>query len=196
MADEVQMNLIQRLQTPFKRSPANELLAKAHRVFGGGMHGLTDQAWDFLEEAFILDYMGASEYEMGSFQRSMQRIIVEASSKALKAFSFTVERHDVAPSPSRKFRPKKKKDGFPDPPTDDVTVYVICRKSQAVEVEVVIRNILKDQHQTRDDTMIHRTLDPTSQFDGKIVGWMSIDDDVFFFVDETMWTVVKGWLDL
>lgn len=183
--------LIQRLKRP---RHATGPLAKAHRVFGGGMMALSEQQWDFVDQAFEIDYMGAAEYEFGSFGKAMQ-MLMEANERV--AFGIVIDRKDVALNGSRSFNKKLKK---ADAPSEPAVVYVLCQTGLRDEIEKRIRQLANDGIESlrwvRDDTFMHRTLDPLNEWDEKTVGWLEIDNGFFFFTDKEMWRAVCAWFDL
>lgn len=177
------MFLVQRLKHPTR--------GIVHRVFGGGMLGLTPEQWDFVDPVFEIDYMGAAEYEVGVFPRAMFALGEEKG--GLSSFCFAVERANIAPNPMRPLKGRS----MPEKPTEPATIYVVCRTAQASAAERAIRALLGEKSQsTLMDTFIHRTLDPFNDWDRHVVGWFDVENGIFFFTDKPMWKAVSAWFDL
>jgi len=64
--------LLQRLKKSRYNPDSKSPLAKAHRVFGGGMLGLNEKQWDLLDPIFEIDYMGAAEFEFGTIPKCLK----------------------------------------------------------------------------------------------------------------------------
>jgi len=182
--------LVQRLGPAVRRTGP---LARAHRVFGGGMMGITDEQWDALDELFEIDYMGAAEYEFGKFTRALGQLLQDNKSDdpatKVVSFKFEVDRKDIRPNAMHRIKGKQ----MPPTPKKPVTVYAIGRKGQREGIEFIARSITKEPHSRlllRDDSFIHRTLDPFNEWDTKIVGWFELNNGFFYFIDEAMWRAV------
>lgn len=188
--------LVQRLKKPPKKTGSP--LDLAHRAFGGGALGLTKDAWDLVDQFFEIDYMGSAEYEFGTIPQVLHDLAMDADSKddskRLVAFSFVIERKNVKENPRRKWsnpgRRGKKKAKVPPKPTEPVTIYVLARGGQREGAEASIRAIVSGERRTRDGSHIEHTLDPISDFDTKVVGWLELTNGFFFFTDHEMWTGV------
>lgn len=193
--------LVQRLLKPRTPRPDGKThpLDKAHRVFGGGMLGLTKEMWDFVDPVFEIDYMGAAEYEFGTIPRVLKELI---DAPELTAFSFVVERKDIAPNEwgrgylARDKRGKKKAPAGPPMPTEPATLYVLCRTEHAVEAEARVRGLASDKLKVRDRPALERALDPLNDRDRRIAGWFELTNGFFFFTDEQMWREVCGWFGI
>lgn len=181
--------LVQRLRRPKKITGP---LSKAHRVFGGGMLGLSEAQWDFVDEVFEIDYMGKAEFEFGEFPRAMKKLIDE---KERVAFLFSIERCQIRPNPARKPVRKKdrKKSGHP---SDPATIYVVCASSQREHVEQNIRKLAAGQLNPCRDIFLDRALDPLTEYDNGVVGWFDLRNAFFFFSDKVMWQGVAAWFEL
>lgn len=178
-------------------------LDKLHRFFGGGMLGLTEKAWDLFDPVFDIDYMGAAEYEFGTFPRAIKELIDGFRASGVVAFQFAIERKDVLPNDwgrgSLAFNRKGKKKRPPaelSRPTEPAIVYMLCRSDHATEAEAVVRRIVGGTLKVRDVTMINHALDPLDDRDRKWAGWFELDNGFFFFVDEGMWRSVCEWFGI
>ena len=83
--------LVQRLEAP--RPKTGNPLDKAHRVFGGAMLGLTEQAWDVLDQVCTVDYMGSAEYEWGNLPTSLHALAED--SEKLVGFEFAIKANKI-----------------------------------------------------------------------------------------------------
>lgn len=191
--------LVQRLLPPTK---VEGPLGKAHRVFGGGMLGLTKKAWDVLDEVCVVDYMGSAEYEFGTLPRSLHELAQDH--EKLVAFEFVVKGRDIKAgwwreraatverrkelAAAKKAGKKAKRAKKPHPP-EDATFYALCREEHREEVEKRVRLIAADKLRTRDGTLIEYVLDPEPGRDriGIACGWYELDNGFFFFTDKVMW---------
>jgi hypothetical protein len=175
--------LVQRLKHPPKKTGGP--LDKAHRVFGGHGIGLSDEAWDIVDEIFEIDYMGSAEYEFGVFPKTLAAM-ADGRSK-LVAYELELKRKEVATNEMRKYKKGKAKEKLPPKPTEPVTVYVVCRKEHRDGADEAIRAMAKGKLRTRDGSHMVSTLDPIEDYEGKIVGWLELNNGFFFTVDKTMW---------
>lgn len=173
--------LTQRLRHPRPRG-----LHKAHRVFGGGLLGLTEKAWDVLDEVCTLDYMGAAEYEFGTLPKMLSAILEEGHKGNLATFSFVLDPHERKLSWERQY---KSRDGKPYPPAAPVRLYGIAHKSVLDIVEERVRMLAKDDPSIKQGSQLTNSLDPISRFvrEDPVVGWIELDNGFMFFCDEVMW---------
>lgn len=177
--------LTQRLRTPRPRGQHGPM-AKAHRVFGGGMLGLAGKAWDVLDEVCTLDYMGAAEYEFGVLPRTLSAILEEGHKGNLATFAFVLGPHERKLSWERQY---KSRDGKPFPPVGPVRLYGIAHKSVLNLVEERVRTLAKDDPNIKRGSQLTNSLDPISPFvrEDPVVGWIELDNGFLFFSDEVMW---------
>lgn len=183
--------LIQRLKT----KPKGEgLIKNAHRVFGGGMMGLSTEAWDLCDDVFTIDYMGAAEYEMGTFPDTLNEIVQTAKAGDLTHRTITVKRKDIEKNDARKWAQDKAK--LPPKLKGAVEVYIVGTTADMDEIEERVRGLVAGKVEVRDSTQIQSTLDPINEWDGEVRGWLDIKNGFFFFTNETMWRGVREWFDL
>lgn len=177
--------LCQRLKQP----PIQNLgvLSVAHRVFGGGMLGLTDKAWDLLDQHCTIDYMGAAEYEFGELPKLLGAVAAEADKGNLVSFAFLVGPHERKLNWERQYRARKRV----FPPARVATVFGICHKTVVGLVEERIRLLLQESKDTyvKGGGRFSSALDPVSEWDVKdpVMGWIEMSNGFLFFCDETMW---------
>jgi hypothetical protein len=169
--------LVQRLQKP--RGGWGDLPDNPFS-FGGGLRngGLSEQAMGALRGIFAFDYMGSAEFESGAVPKALQSIA--SNHRGLVAGSFSIPLADVAPD----WRDR-------DPaPQGDGTVYFICQKAHAPEVERRARNWATEGYRAhlKEPTRINATLRPSSEYDDGAVGWLELDNGFFLFTDHAMWS--------
>lgn len=173
--------LIQRLNQPYR---GNHVLGKTNPfAFGGGLKngGLSDEAMGMLADVFQFDYMGCAEFEWGAVPEALQKM----AKMQLGATSFTIPLTEV----QKDWRDKNDKE-----PEGEGTIYVIGQTADLPEIETRIRAWAKDDHYSEDGrrcllepTRLASTLRPASEYDGRTVGWLELDNGFAFFTDERMW---------
>ena len=170
--------LIQRLKKPLVGTGL--LGADNPFAFGGGLKngGLSDEAMGLLHGIFRFDYMGAAEFEFGEVPKALRAIAEDT--KHLSAFSFVIPFADVA---------KRWNDKSKAVPTGEATVYVLCDKSHAEEVESRVRGFARDGYSSRlkEGTRLESSLRPIEEWDADVCGWLELDNGFFFFTDREMW---------
>lgn len=199
--------LIQTLEAPAK----SDWHHKAAMVFGGGMLQIGDEAWKLLRHLCSFHYMGAAEFEFGAIPKCLSEIAKAADS--LVAFSFIIKSKDVPLNYNQehkiemmrrahnKMNRKMKEEGMKTkrfrPPLDiniqDKTVYVLCRKGEESEAERIIRGVSKNQYFLKRGAGFREALDPVQEWDKRKLGWLDMNNEFFFFIDEEMW---QGFVDL
>jgi hypothetical protein len=201
----VETRLLQRLKKP--KPPGKRLLENAHRVFGGNMLLLSEEAWDLLDPIFLLDYMGAAEYEFGILPRTLGGILDDAKKGDLVATSFQLKGKDVKPNWARGMADRKerrkiieqsKAEGKKPPrakktyqaPIPNRQIYVLCRGDWCAEVHERIRWLAKEGGNIKAGSHMERALDPMTEYDLELRGWVELNNGFFFFVDENMWRKV------
>ncbi len=174
--------LIQRLRKPIKKTGTK--LDIAHRVFGGGMLGLSEKGWDILDQIWIPDYMGAAEFEWGALPKCLSRLIQNRGN--LTFFNFTIPGKSIKKSWSiveDNFKPK------------DAKVYVICSEKDVEEVKTVILNLAKDDTRLKEGIRFNDTLQKSSfskEDQSRLpYGWIDIENDYMFFADSEMFENTK-----
>lgn len=121
--------------------------------------GLTKKADGILGKILRFDYMGATEFELGSVPGALQRI--EAYSNAGKAVTGTV---------------KLKKD-----------VYYICQKDLEQHVEEMIKEIAENKKHLKEPAFLPEVLAETDDYAERYCGWLELDNGFMFFTDKTMY---------
>lgn len=163
--------LVQRLCEPVRTK--DNALSKLHRVLGGGMVGLKEEAWDLLDPIFRIDYMGAAEFEFGAIPKTLGSLAEDN----LVSGQMTVAAKDIQ---SKMWRKKT-----PEP--QDRTVYYLCRADHADAIEQRIRDLAKDTFRLKEMSYVPEALNPADEYEKKYIGWLELDNGFFFFVDETAW---------
>jgi len=172
--------LVQRLEKPrtsglFKNNPF---------AFGGGLKngGLSDEAFGLVAQIMAFDYMGAAEFEFGALPKALQRIAEASHAKPRKskltAFDITVPLAEVPPN----WQAKKAA-----APGGEATIYILCQKDHADEVNTRIRAWAAGDERLKESTRLTNTLRPFHEWDGDTVGWLELDNGFFFFTDREMW---------
>ncbi len=184
---------IQRLD----RKPTSALGARASQVFGGGMMGLSGEAWKICQDIFDFHYMGSAEYEFGVVPEALRGIA--HSSGIFTAFEVQLSRKDVKENTmhvlqrqyarQREIKEYKEK-GLKAPrakkavpvsfPTK--TVYVLCAQGAKEPVTETIKALALGQIQTKGGNGVAEVLDPYG--DCKTIGWLEINFGFMFFVDK------------
>ena len=151
--------LVQRLKAPNKRFG---LLGTDNPcAFGGGYKngGLSDEAMGLLRGIFSFDYMGAAEFEFGALPDALRRMAKSVDD--LIAFG-----HEV----------------------DGGTVFVLCPSGWKQEVCSRIEGWASPEPDgLKEWTNLHGALNPQDEWDGRVVGWLELDNGFFFSIDRKMW---------
>jgi len=175
--------LMQRLLPP--REKTGSPLDIAHRVFGGGMLGLSESAWDLMDQLCRIDYMGAAEFEFGAlpkFMRSWQ----ERADEGFDLWCFKMRPGEYKPNWDREWVTK----GKPFPPLQERIVYCIRPKEGKYGREYIedqFRRVARGSVRCKEDAMTRRALDPLESDYRKVSGWIVLTADCMIFVDEKMW---------
>jgi hypothetical protein len=162
----------------FSDPPDNPKSAKIGRVFGGGALGLSDQAWDILDEIFTIRYMGAAEYERGALPKALHAVFEAKDSyvsgrMTLKPFQF---RGHWKRSSSTEDLPKRKAQ----------EVLYICLETATEQVKEIIIQVAKNKAEVKNGCHFPEALDPLSKEDSEYKGWLDLQNKFFFFTDKTM----------
>ena len=178
--------LIQRL----KAAPKSEFHAKAEQVFGGGMLMLSPEAWKVLQAIFSIDYMGRAEFEFGTIPNTLKAMAGDADK--LRAFTVTIPAADIEPNyerkrPARTARGKPRKKQPVHPPVTDKTVYVLAREAHKAEIPERLKLLAGRKIRLLEYSRFPEALDPMTDFDRDVRGWLEIDNGFFFFTDADMW---------
>lgn len=176
--------LLQRLDAPL---PHRLNGIPAHRVFGGGMLGLSKQAWDILDPICTVAYMGASEYEWGALPKALHTVGEYANEDKLTTFSFVLSPGERTLNCFRRWNWSRKKGPFP--PAQYVTVFGLCHRDRVEEVRQRVEDLCRnsDKHHCKCRHNIDSALDPLEDHHDRTKGWVDLDNHFLFFCDETMW---------
>ena len=168
--------LVQRLEKPHGAT----ILGRDNPfAFGGGLRngGLSGEAMDLLRDVFAFDYMGAAEFEFGAVPKALRSIAQDA--KDLAAYMITIPLAAVPPSWRAKNAPS---------PAGDATVYILARANQADEVTERITAWTREEFpRLKESLHLTSTLRPASEYDGRTVGWLELDNGFMFFTNRPMW---------
>ena len=176
--------LMQRLLPP--REKTGSPFDNAHRVFGGGMLGLSESAWDLMDQLCRIDYMGAAEFEFGAlpqFLGSWQ----ERAEEGFDLWCFTLKPGEYKPNWERGFRRAKSN---PLPPLQERIVYCIRPKKGRYGREYIeeqFRGVALETVRCKEPANTRGALDPLESGYHKISGWIVLTADCMIFVDAKMW---------
>lgn len=163
--------LVQRLEKP--RTRDNPFL------FGGGYKngGLSDEAMDLIRGIWAFDYMGAAEFEFGAVPEALNKIAQNCDD--LVAFEFEIALTDVQAD---------WRDKSGDVPEGSATIYALARAEDAEEVEARVRKWANDQYNDglKETTRLASTLRPCTEWDGRVVGWLELNNGFLFSTDKEM----------
>lgn len=85
--------------------------------------------------------------------------------------------------------PRLKKDKKLIPKSEDIkSVYIICHKDIKKDVEKFIIRLANGDHKIylKESAMFPHSLDPIEDYDGRIQGWLELDNGFMFFLDKEM----------
>jgi hypothetical protein len=180
--------LMQRLCDPPKRTGGP--LDKAHRVFGGGMLGLSEGGWNALDQVCKIDYMGAAEYEFGELPKFLRSWVERADS--LVPFAFVLKPGEYAANWERGYRSRKNQK--PLPKLQQRIIYGIKPSDNfhtVEELEAGFREVVAPGSRVyvKSGTRAEGALDPITERDVErgTRGWICLNADCCLFVNETMW---------
>jgi len=187
--------LIQRLKAPWPQAVAEEPVP-VKGILCGKKH-ISQQDGKALGTAFRLDYMGAAEFEYGTFPESLGAFA--ARSDCLVAF--TVATYDFAKNHRRAYNVKKEE--LPPPPRK-AKLYVICHCDDAVEVTLRVMTLAKESGNygekrsiiLKEGTMLNVALDPLEPYDNDYKGWYELNNGFFFFTCPDMFAAVCNLFDV
>lgn len=179
------------------KKPRDAFHAKIAQVFGG--HGvlLSKEGWELIQSVCSLHYMGAAEYEFGTIPECLTKLAKDRAD--LTTFSLVIQRAHIKPNwnheraqrdARRKELAEAKREGKKAPKakkvvaqrTDNPTVYVICRKSDAMDVPGRIISLAGDKIELKRGCGFSRALDPTTDYDREPIGWLELDNGFMFFL--------------
>lgn len=172
--------LIQRLERPYRLGTEHPLFGKDNPFsFGGGLvnGGLSKEAMDLTREIWAYDYMGSAEFEWGAVPEALQKL----AKSELETGTITIALNDVA----KDWRDKSKK-----AVKGEATIYVLAPVGCLEEIEKRVRAYAADSndpdYRLKERTNLSSTLRPYSEYDGRTVGWLELDNGYMFFTDEDM----------
>lgn len=197
-------NLVQRLLP----KPGSEFGARASRAFGGGLLGLGDEAWRLLQEFCDIDYMGAAEYEFGTFPRAIQAML--GHDHCLWSFTIpasdvvrgywrvdavdALRRAEIAAARERGEKPprltKKHKARLEERAAQhavhDHEIWVWCRADEnRGQVRDLVRRAAAGELRVK--AGLHFDLDPNPSLSGRRpVGWVDLINHLCWFTDKAM----------
>lgn len=151
--------------------------------FGGGLHngGLSEDAMKMFRPIFSFDYMGATEFEWGAVPKAFLKMAKVATD--LAATQMSIPYADV------KQDWRAEKDKTPRP-AGDATIFLLCRHSDVSEVSDRVKQWATGPERLKEMTRLSSTLLPYSEWDGRVQGWLELDNGFMFFTDEAMWAAV------
>lgn len=193
--------------------PKDEFHARLTQVWGGGMLQMSDVGWQVVQSLFDLHHMGAAEYEFGVIPSCLMRIARGCSAGEYESWSFvmktsdykegwwrerrceTVRRQQIAEARRKSEKPprrdgKKLSELAGLEPRSDKTIFVISPKSRThEEVRAMLKEIAFGRMYTKNDSNFGTTLDPdlSNTHRTEHVGWLDLDNNLFWFVDEEVW---------
>jgi hypothetical protein len=179
--------LVQRLSPP----PKSDLHARAEQVFGGTALDLSAEGWRILQQIFSIDYMGAAEYEFGTFSKCLKELAEDKDN--LVSTPIVVEAKFIEPNYERKSLARTRrgkprvKQPPPPPPVTDKVVYLLCRKSHFEGAQEIIRQLAGRKISVKRGDYFSLALDPIGDRAVETCGWLELDNGFFFFLDRTMW---------
>lgn len=197
--------LVQRL----RQKPKSEFMAAASRAFGGGMIGMSGDAWKFCQKVFDLDYMGAAEYEFGVFPRAMTEIVQARADYT--PWSFVIKGSEITPGwwrhngmdALRRAEMKEAKDKKTKPPRmtpkhkaelaakvgaplADVEIYVVSHSAQERDlIQRLIKRIADHKINIKNGAGFDLDRDPGG-YGSDIVGWFDLENRLLWFTDKVM----------
>jgi hypothetical protein len=165
--------LIQRLESPRGYvSPFS---------FGGALRngGFTKEAMDILNQILSFDYMGSAEFEWGALPECFKRISED-------------KREWVEEELKLKYKLKSKwdlRDGMTKE-EGNVVFHIYAPKEIIEDVKTFISDAVKDEWKNNLKESLYFSSALTKLIngvtEGRINGWVDIENDYFFFIDKTM----------
>jgi len=177
------MYLMQRLKPPRPGPPG---MKAAHHVFGGGLLGLSQGAWDALDPVCTLDYMGSAEYEFGAVPAFFRAWVEQEQELDLWYFDLKPGEYEVTYLRGRKTK-------RPLPPVQTRRVYGIRTKDSRFsrgDIEAAFRKVALGKTHVKSGAYHTRALDPVEEWDmghRAVLGWLCLEENCALFTDETMW---------
>lgn len=205
------MTLTTSLVQSLTRPPKSDFHAKLSQAFGGGMMAMSKDQWACLQQVFDIHYMGAAEYEFGAFPQAIYRLIEDR--KGYDAWSFVIPKEKIKPNYWRsnivdRLRQAQiaqaKREGKKPPRLNreklaqaakvtvlgDKTVWVFGPKDRHPEVEEMILEVARSEMWIKNGSSMERALDPDpgTDYDSRFCGWFDLNNRIFWFTDEKMWS--------
>lgn len=171
--------LIQRLEKPFRLAEEHPLFGKDNPFsFGGGLHngGLSEEAMNLTRSLWQYDYMGAAEYEWGAVPEALQKLV---KADKLGVASVRIPLKDVPPN----WRDKSK-----EVPEGEGEVFILGPMDDLPEISERVIGFATNSYpeNVRDSPRLDSALRPFDEWDGKICGWLELDNGYMFFTDREM----------
>ena len=158
---------------------------------------ISEEGWKAIQAICDLEYMGAAEFEFGALPKCLGEMHKNAPD--LVTFPLVIKRADIKPNwnhehaqrMARRDELTRAKKAGTKPPrakkpqparTDDATVFVICRKDDKTEVIEHIKLMAAGKTQTKRGHGFDSALDPTSEYDSKVIGWLELDNGFLWFL--------------
>jgi len=174
------INLIQRLQ-PTPETPKQTPLTVATEWAGKEVFntdGIVEEAKWLFRRLFSWDYMGASEFEMGTCPYALWKMHDERNDYS--TWSMTIEREPVA-------RDKTYENifGVKEPLAGIATLWIVSRTDQKSFIEETIRKIVADNHRTMERPKLDRAVKyPQDDSAHNPMAWLDINNGSFWSIDE------------
>lgn len=122
------------------------------------------------------DYMGAAEYEWGAVPEALQKL---AKADKLGVTSIRVPLKEVPPN----WRDKSK-----EVPEGEGEVFILGPMDDLPEISERVIGFATNSYpeNVRDSPRLDSALRPFDEWDGKICGWLELDNGYMFFTDREM----------
>jgi hypothetical protein len=182
MADEGYRGWLLQVITQPPKSDRFSKLAQ-HLSFGGGGAGLSEKAWEVVNQLFGFEYMGSAEYEFGAPRAAFEEIVNLAQDKKLITGKIIVEAKDIELNKwsrgNSNYDPTVKKRGQESslPKPKDTPVYFICREGDADQVAKLIVLVARGKQRCKEFPQGKYIFDPVTDYDKKKIGWLSVGKD-------------------
>lgn len=205
---ELSSSLVQRLRSPLP-SVGSGALSKLVEAFSFGAGGgrLSDMALDILRPVFSFDYMGASEYEFGALPDSLSHIA--GNVRLYGSYEYTVLAKDIKPNwerhrlvdhlrdaevkkaklknkPPPRLNTKKLIELTKLPVVSDKVLYFFGNLDQKDAQSALVKKIIDGSEFVKAGAQMDRALDPITEYDHKLKGWLDEKNHCFWFIDKEM----------
>ena len=185
--------LIQRLRKPHANPDSVTARLGGASAFGGGLvnGGLSKEALRVLRGIFSFDYMGSSEFEWGAVPKALNKIASNFDEYDNFPISMNMDTGRIRLNPARKYA-----ECHTPEPTGLRFIYVICHQDNVEEVEKFIQLLTTDDKamgpdseypRLKEPTLLEYSVDPLTDYDGEVQGWLELDNGFMFFLDARMY---------